>query len=147
MRALIKFTFFCSLALLCGCMDGGRYAGEWQAVGGGDRQLAIAKVKGLEFTVALPGIGGRPQIMPGFLISNGALEVGGPNDIYFQYLVSDQDTGHLYLLQAMDMRSLSPGQRRTGDRQPSPWAAICGICPHKIEMIAHNAFRRSFASI
>lgn len=107
MRAMLKFTFFCSLALLCGCMDGGRYASEWQAVGGGDRQLAIAKVKGLEFTVAMPGIGGRLKFMPGFLISNGALEVGGPNDIYFQYLVSDKDTGHLYLLQAMDMRALS----------------------------------------
>lgn len=119
MRALVCFTFFCSLALLCGCMDGGRYAGEWQAVGGGDRQLAIAKVKGLEFTVAQPGIGGRPRIMPGFLISNGALEVGGPNDIYFQYLVSDMDTGHLYLLQATDMRALSSqvkGGRVTGSQ-------------------------------
>lgn len=119
MRALMKFTFLCSLALLCGCMDGGRYAGEWQVVDGGDRQLAIAKVKGLEFTIALPGIGGRPQVMPGFLISNGALEVGGPNDIYFQYLVSDKDTGHLYLLQAMDMKALSSqvkGGRVTGSQ-------------------------------
>lgn len=105
--ALVKFTFFCSLALLCGCLNGSRYAGEWRSVDGGELRLTIAKVKGLEFTIALSGIVGRSQVMPGFLLSNGALEVGGPSDIYFQYLVSDKDTGRLYLIQATDMRTLS----------------------------------------
>lgn len=105
MRALFIFALICSCAVVAGCVVGSRYVGDWQRVNGG-QNLTIVHVRGVEFTVTLAGIG-EPRSRPGFLLSNGSLEVGGVDDIYFQYLVSDKDNGHLYLLQATDMRVIN----------------------------------------
>lgn len=105
---LAKIFLLASLLLLVGCAGGSLYVGDWQAVGGTGQGLSITHVRGLEYRVALAGAEGRPRVMTAFLISSGALEVGNSSDIFFQYLVADKDSGHLYLLQATDMRGLNP---------------------------------------